>query len=198
MSVDSSSWYFTRGVKELLGNERADQYLKTKQNEDKPAVLPEELNKTIVLSDVSLYWNKLSRSYQSAGEIGIAYIDGHPVNKKYTGYLEITKRRSGDYIDLYIEIEKDNWYYFGYTRGVMQAYSSNPGFTNIIENLALRHRRSSEGGNERYVYMIASDSKLEQFFKTYNNYTQGIEYVPLPDEPVTGEEVITGDTSVLE
>jgi hypothetical protein len=197
--VDSSSWYFTRGLKELLGNERAKQFLTTAAKDDKDFDLPEELDKTIVLSEIMLNWNKLSRSYQSAGEIGIAYIDGKPVNKKYTGYLEITKRRSGDYLDLYIELEKDNWYYFGYTRGVMQAYSSNPEFINIIDNLALRHRRSGEGGNEnRYVYMIASDSKLEEFFKTYSNYTQGIEYTPAPDEPVTGEEIITGDTSVLE
>jgi hypothetical protein len=194
MNVDSLSWYFTRGLKELLGNERANQFLTTLPKEDKKSALPEELNKTIVLSDVRLNWNKLSRSYQSAGEIGIAFIDGRPVNKKYTGYLEITKRRSGDYLDLYIELEKNNWYYFGYTRGVMQAYSSNPEFTDIIGNLALRHRRSNEGGNDRYVYMIASDSKLEQFFKTYNNYTQGIEYVPGPDEPVIGEDPITGDT----
>jgi hypothetical protein len=99
-----------------------------------------------------------------------------PVNKMFTGYLEITKRRSGDYLDFYIELEDKNWYYFGYTRGVMQAFSSDAVFVGIINDLALRHRRMKTASNEtRYVYMIASDTKLEQFFRSYRQHVGSLE-----------------------
>jgi hypothetical protein len=169
--VDSNAYYFNRGLNEFIGKEKADQYRNSYAREGRQVRLPEELQKSFVLSHVSLHWNKESRSYVSRGKIGIASIDGEPVNKLFTGYLEITKRRSGDYMDLYIELEENNWYYFGYTRGVMQAFSSNRAFVDIIGNMALRHRRDrGTSREERYIYMLASDTKIEQFFDTYRNH----------------------------
>lgn len=165
--VDSAAWYYRMGLNELLGKERADNFRQS-SGAKRAEELPGELQKTFVLSDVSLVWNKESRSYISQGKIGVAYINGVPVNRMLTGYLEITKRRSGDFIDLYIEPDDGNWYYFGYTRGTMQSFSSNQDFVNIINNIALRHRRDrGDRGQERYIYMVAPDTKLEQFFRTY-------------------------------
>ncbi len=171
--MDSGNYYFDRGLNELLGQERAEQFRSSPSREGRQARLPEELQKTIVLSHVSLRWDKQSRSYVSQGKIGIANINGVAVNKMFTGYLEITKRRSGDYLDFYVELENNNWYYFGYTRGLMQAYSSNRAFVNIIDDMALRHRRDrGPSREERYVYMLASNTKLEQFFRTYHRHME--------------------------
>ncbi len=172
--VDSLAYYFTRGLKELLGRERAETLTRGNRRENRQLQLPEELEKSFVLSDIKLKWNKETRSYQSQGKIGIAYINNVRINKMYTGYLEVTKRRSGDYLDFYIELDDNNWYYFGYTRGVMQTSSSNPAYIDIINNLALRHRRMKVPAREtRYIYMLATDTKLEQFFKTYRLHKEG-------------------------
>jgi hypothetical protein len=169
--MDSNAYYFSRGINEFIGKEKADQYRNSAAREGRQVRIPDELQKTFILSHVSLHWNKANRSYVSRGKIGVAFIDGMPVNKMFTGYLEITKRRSGDYIDFYIELEENNWYYFGYTRGVMQAFSSNRAFVDIIGNVALRNRRDKgPSREERYVYMLASDTKIEQFLKTYRNH----------------------------
>lgn len=173
--MDSSAYYFTKGLNELLGQKRAGEYLSRSAREIRQARLPGELQKTFVLSDVNLKWNKESRSYRSRGKIGVAYINGVKINRMFTGYLEITKRRSGDYLDFYIELG-DNWYYFGYTRGVMQSYSSNPEFVNIIDDLALRHRRKRVSSSEtRYVFMLATDTKTEQFFNVYRRHLREYE-----------------------
>lgn len=172
-SIDSSAYYFTRGLNHLLGQERANIYRSGRGRELIQSRLPEELAKTFVLSDVNLKWNQARSSYQSHGKIGVAYINGVRVNKMFTGYLEITKLRSGDMLDFYIELDENNWYYFGYTRGVMQAFSSNSDFVTIINDLPLRLRRLSVPSNEtRYIYMLATDTKLNQFLNTYRRQTE--------------------------
>ncbi|MFO7924306.1 MAG: hypothetical protein R6U58_11495 [Bacteroidales bacterium] len=191
--LDSSAYYFGRGLNQLLGPERAESFKNSTGAESRISQLPDELEKTFVLSDINMKWNKETRSYQSRGKIGIAYINGVYVNKLYTGYLEITKRRSGDYADFYIELDNNNWYYFGYTRGVMQTFSSNPEYVNIIDELPLRHRRMRVSAREtRYIYMLATDTKLEQFFAGYRRHLQG-ESGNLQDEELLKEEEETGD-----
>jgi len=185
---DSTGYYRERGLVEMLGPERAASYRQQSESERRQGQLPEELNKTFVLSDVKMKWNKESRSYRSHGKLGIAYIDGVKIDKKFTGYLEITKRRSGDYLDFYIELDSDNWYYFGYTRGVMQTYSSNNAYLGIIDDLAIRHRRMRVSDREtRYVYMLATDTKINQFFRTYRLHLEGRTIV-VPEEELQDEE----------
>ena len=173
-SVEGSAYFFNRGLNEFLGIQEAENFRGRIDIDGNLARIPDELQKALVLSDISLKWDKESRSYRSQGKIGIAYINGMPVHKLFTGYLEITKRRSGDYLDLYIELSPDNWYYFGYTRGVMQAFSTNPEFLRIIEDTPLRHRRMRVPASEtRYIYMLATDTKVSQFFNMYRGNRQG-------------------------
>lgn len=175
--TDPGSFYYTRGLDQLLGKEKAESLRSGYGGQGRQAQLPEELKKTIVISEITLDWNKESRSYRSRGDIGIAYINGVPVNKIFTGYLEITKRRSGDYFDLYIELDETNWYYFGYTRGVMQTFSSNHDYVNIINDLPLRTRKMNVPERETsYTYMLATDTRIDQFFRIYRHNKMGLDY----------------------
>ncbi len=188
--VDPSGYFYKRGLKEMVGEEKAETLTGQFPAQGRQSRLPEELNKTFVLSDINMKWNRESRSYRSHGKIGIAYIQGAPVNKYFNGYLEITKRRSGDYLDFYIELDDQNWYYFGYTRGVMQTFSSNSEYVRIIEDLALRHRRMRVSDREtRYIYMLASDTKIESFFRTYRSHLKGRTLV-LPDDQIKPEKSV--------
>ncbi len=42
-----------------------------------------------------------------------------------TGYLELIRRRSGDVISLYLEINPMQYYFFDYRNGIMQTISSD-------------------------------------------------------------------------
>ena len=176
-TVDEKAYYFTGGLEGLLGRGRAEQFMSPSGNQGRPVQLPEELNKTFVLSDVNLKWNKESRSYRSYGKIGVARVNGVQTDKWFTGYLEITKRRSGDFLDFYLELDDNKWYYFGYTRGVMQTFSSDPEYVGIIRDLPVRTRRMNVPAREtRYIYMLATDTKLAQFFSGYQRHLSGEDY----------------------
>ena len=97
--------------------------------------MPAELAKTIVLNDVKLKWNDQINAYQSYGKIGVGNILNRKVNKYVEGYVEIVRKRSGDLCDIYLKIDDKNWYYFGYSRGVMQTLSSNAKYIESIKRM---------------------------------------------------------------
>ena len=86
---------------------------------------------TMVLTDVHLKWNEETESFQSFGKIGIGNIGEKQVNKLVDGHIEMQRKRSGDVLSIYLEAGKDNWFFFNYKRGLMQAYSSNAEYCKI-------------------------------------------------------------------
>jgi hypothetical protein len=136
--------------------------------------LPQELRHTIVFSELKLKWNDASNSYQSFGPIGIASIDNIQINKRVNGFIELQIKRSGDIMDFYLEIDRRTYYYFGYTRGVMQTLSSNRVFVETIMNMKARDRKMKvERGETSYIYMISTDRKKNNFIRRYQESLEG-------------------------
>jgi hypothetical protein len=132
-------------------------YGATKKGNDK-------LSKTMVLTDVKLKWNADTRSFIGTGPIGIFSLGKFPVNKYVNGYVEITRRRSGDILNLYFELAKGNWYFFTYTAGVMQTISSNEDYNKILSDLKDDKRTLSvKAGEETYQYIISTPEKRLAF-----------------------------------
>ena len=160
-------------IQEFLGDARTEALWKEIEEGGKFLTVPAELSKTIVINNVQLKWNQELRSYQSFGRLEISNIKGNPIHKSVNGYLEISKRRSGDFLDLYIEIDPGNWYYFGYTRGVMVAFSTNNTFNQTLMMPPLKQRQMSlKSGEQSYIYMIATENRLAQFFDRYRRVLQ--------------------------
>ncbi|HYX07879.1 MAG TPA: hypothetical protein VE912_14205, partial [Bacteroidales bacterium] len=127
---------------------------------------------------VHFKWNQQTRSYVSYGKIGIGTIMGHQVNRTVDGMIEIAHRRSGDLMDVYLDIDGKAWYYFGYTRGVMQTQSSNQNYVNIIKGLSNKDRRMKvHSGQTSYIYMLATDRKYNLFMRKYQNRDKAVEPV---------------------
>jgi len=136
--------------------------------------LPAELKHTIVFSELKLKWNDDRNAYQSQGKIGIATIDDVQINKRVNGYLELQIKRSGDILDIYLEIDNRTYYYFGYTRGVMQTLSSNPLYVETIMNMKTKDRSMKVPRNETsYIYMISTDRKKNIFYSRYRDAVEG-------------------------
>lgn len=160
-------------IQEFLGDTRTIALWKEIEESGKFLTIPAELSKTIVINNVQLKWNQELRSYQSVGRIEISNIKGKPIHKSVNGYLEISKRRSGDFLDLYIEIDTGNWYYFGYTRGVMVAFSTNNTFNQTLMLPPVKQRQMTvKSGEQSYIYMIATENRMAQFFDRYRRVLQ--------------------------
>ena len=130
--------------------------------------LPPELKHTIVFNELELKWNDETNSYRSYGKIGIGSINGVQINKRVNGFFELQMKRSGDIMDFYLDIDNRTYYYFGYTRGVMQTLSSNRKFNETIMNMKVRDRKQKATGNETsYIYLNSTDQKKNVFYGKY-------------------------------
>ncbi|KPK87921.1 MAG: hypothetical protein AMS27_00785 [Bacteroides sp. SM23_62_1] len=130
--------------------------------------LPEELKHTLFFSRVDLIWNQETRSYRSTGKIGIGNINGHQIHKMVDGYMELSKRRSGDLFDLYLQLDRTTWYYIGYTRGVLHVLSSNREFNMAINNMKTSQRQLKTKRNEEpYIFVITTAQKRDMFLRSF-------------------------------
>ena len=182
--VNTSTSRYTKDITELLGVKKADEVLTEISLYGKLKNIPDELNHTIFISDVNMKWNQETKSYSSVGQIGLGNIQGVQINRYIDGYLQITHKRSGDYLDLYLKLDKDKYYYFGYTRGVMQVLSHNKDFVNDIQDLSPKQRTMKTKRNETpYSYLISTDSKLHAFLNDFDRYNLRQSSSVVPNEP---------------
>ncbi len=165
-AVDLSSPDYMKNLQELIGRERAEKY----QTElglygEYQSSVP-ELTHTLFFTNVKLVWNQETRSYRSDGKISLGSINGDQINKQVDGYIEFTKRRNGDLVDIYLELDRRNWYYFGYSRGIMSVLSSNREFNAAIEEVKPNQRKMKTPRDEvAYIYSVSDPRKKAMFLR---------------------------------
>jgi hypothetical protein len=142
--------------RQLLGAERATEVIYNLSTFGYLRRVPDELKKSLVLSQIKLHYNPASRSFISEGKIGVSMVAGEPVNKYFDGFMEIVRKRSGDILTIYIEIDRRQWYIFQYSGNLMQATSSNNDYnTMLMEEVSSRKSKGDEQGY-RYINMPTS------------------------------------------
>jgi hypothetical protein len=130
--------------------------------------IPQELIHTLFFTKVDLIWNQDTRSYRSTGKIGIGSINGQQIHKMVDGYMELSKRRSGDLFDVYLQLDRDIWYYFGYTRGVLHVLSSNRNFNLTVGNLKTKQRQlKTKRDEEPYIFIVTTGRKKDMFLRGF-------------------------------
>jgi hypothetical protein len=164
MIMDKS--LYTIALKEKLGLEASDKLISELTLAGTVKKLPEEMAKALVLSDVHLVWDSDLASYVSKGPIGLASVGKESVFAQVKGILQLERKRGGDAMSLYIELDEETWYYINYTRTLMQVYASNPEFNDIVMNTK-EDDRKSKGVKDQdpYTYMLASKRKKEIFLE---------------------------------
>jgi hypothetical protein len=171
-AVDLNRPMYTKGIIELIGKSRFDAMKSELSLFGSVKEVPAELKHTLVFSELRLKWNNESNSWVSVGKIGIASIGNTQVNKRVDGLLELQIKRSGDILDLYLQLDRRTWYYFGYTRGVMQMHSSNSEFLDRMKKLKPNERRMNVTTGESYIYMVSTDVKKNAFLKRYRELSE--------------------------
>ena len=170
--IDVSGINYTRSLREFVGKNEADKIISELNSYGQYRKFPEVLDHTLLLSGLQMSWNKDLRSFISNGSIGIGNIGKLPVNKQVKGYMEIGKRRSGDIINLYIEPEDKQWYYFAYANGTMQVISSNQSFNEKLAGLKEDQRLlKAEKGQPTYQFILGTADKKNTFLRKMRQAT---------------------------
>lgn len=160
---------FEKGLRDVIGKTEADKLIAQANLYGEFKKLPDELKKSLVFNDIKFKWDDVNKRYKSISKIGIGNIGKEQVNKYVDGKVEIVKKRSGDILNIYLEIDKNNWYFFNYTRGMMQAISSDADFNTLIQETKPDNRKAkAEKGQEPYQFMYSSDKKKIDFLRKFD------------------------------
>ena len=164
--IDFKKPGFDKGLREILGKDLSDKVVSQLNLYGKLKKFPDELRKSIFLTELKMKWNQATRSYVSVGKIGLGNIEKNEVNKYVSGRVEFIKKKGGDILNIYIEGDKNTWYYFNYTKGLLQAISSVEAFNTVIQNnKAEKRQQKTEKGETPFVYNLSSTRKKDDFLK---------------------------------
>lgn len=130
---------------------------------------PEALERTIFLADVSMKWDTSTRSYVSFGNIGVASVGKNQVNRYVKGIIEMTKKRNGDDFTIYLELTKDDWFFFNFRNNVLMALSSDLDFNDIIRQEAQSRPEQKRVSKlaRGFSYTVATERKKRDFLRKF-------------------------------
>jgi len=168
--VNYSDPVFRESFRSLLGKAKGEELLGQLGMLGRWRRIPAELLHTIVFTDVKLKWNPETGSYQSVGKLGIGNILDEPVNKKVDGYMEIVHRRSGDSFTFYLELERQGYFFFTYSRGVMQCISGPKyeKFNNMVRSVKEAKRvQQVQPGVAGYQYYPGQYRQVQEFLQRF-------------------------------
>jgi hypothetical protein len=133
--TDPARQTFQRALNEMVGKEKADKLISQQTIYGSYKKFPDELNYTLFFTDVKMNWNQKTHTYISDGKIGLGSIGKEQINKYLTGTIMLERKKSGDVLTIYFELDNSKWYTFSYSNGVMLAYSSNEKFVTTIKEI---------------------------------------------------------------
>ena len=166
-SLDYENSYYEKSLRELVGVESADKIMENLMVSGKIKKMPELLEKPIFIGDIRYKWNPNRKSYVSYGDIGIANINKKQIMKYVKGKIVISKKLTGNDLTIYLQLDKDNFYYFNYKKGLMKVYSSNEDFNKIISETKKDETKSKIKGFPDYQYMLGAAKDVAPFVATY-------------------------------
>jgi hypothetical protein len=156
---------FEKGLTELIGKEKADKLLSELNLYGAFKKIPEELRHTLFFTELKLVWNNTTRSYRSEGPIGLGSIDKTNINRKINGSIEIIHKKSGDAINIYLEPDNAQWYFFSYSRGLMQAISSVSTFNDEINKMKPEKRVSKVKDKADFEFIMSTERAVKNYLK---------------------------------
>jgi hypothetical protein len=157
---------FERGIAEWMGREKADKLIADLNLYGSLKKMPDEMRHTLVISELQLGWENETGTIRSSGPLGISSMDKNSINKRVNGVLEIQRKRSGDLLTIYLEPIKGTWFFFSYSRGLMQAISSVTAFNEEITKLKDDKRKvKGDKGVEDYEFMLSTDRAVKNFLR---------------------------------
>lgn len=130
--------------------------------------LPKELNKSLYFYELNLEWNPETATFLSKGMLGLGNVKHHQVNKLYKGYVELVKDRSGDELNVYLETDIGDWYFFTYSNEMMLTRSSLDDYNIMILEVKTGQKKApAKKEQAQYQYDLASEDDVDNFKKRF-------------------------------
>ncbi|MFH0895888.1 MAG: hypothetical protein V2A54_15750 [Bacteroidota bacterium] len=162
-AVDMNRDTYTRSLALILGQEAADKYMSEVGMSGKVKRLPEAFEHNLFLTQVAMNWNAETQSFVSEGLIGIGNVNKVQLNRQVNGYVELQKKRGGDVLNIYLEDDAKNWYFFSYKNNVMMVITSNTDINTIIKDMKPDDRRLNVDKGKPYAYTLGTDKSKKDF-----------------------------------
>jgi hypothetical protein len=171
--VDLTRHHYQLAMRDLLGEDMARSLERQLALTGAYEEIPPQWQHTIFFNDLPLKWNQQTRSFRYRGKVGIGNIGNIQVNKKVDAYIELVERGSGDVFDIYMQANRNTWYYIAYSPGGLQVLSSNRKFNEIVFNLKAADRRvRAKLGQAQYVYSLAAQHRMQLFMDRFLEYEE--------------------------
>ncbi len=158
-----------KAIVELLDSARAEKIFSNLNSDGKFKRIPKELDKTLVLTDIHLKWDKNQRSLLHSGPVGILMFNGNQVNKSANALIELNRKSSGDIMTIYLEFDDSHWYYFHYRNNVMQIYSGLKEFNDILTALESNKRQFQQEGLPLYQITPGTQRRVDKFKEQFQS-----------------------------
>ncbi len=166
--VDPARETFQSALNEMVGKDKADKLISQLSIYGSYKKFPDELKYNMFFTDLKMNWNQKTKSYISEGKIGLGSIGKEQINKYLTGTIMLERKRTGDVLTIYFELDNSKWYTFSYANGVMLCYSSNEKFTTLIKDLKDDDKVAPDGfdserlGDNKVRYKFTAGSPNER------------------------------------
>lgn len=101
---------------------------------------PKQNPYTFLFSKLNMKWNPEFQSFISTdNKIGVASINGTPINKKLTCHVECKMpSNEDDRLYVYIESPSGSFYFYGYKQGILSITSNNTKFMDELLNMKVK------------------------------------------------------------
>ena len=163
--IDFSNKVFTKGITEILGKDKGDKVIADLNLNGNIKKFPDEFEKTFLITNTEMRYDKVSRSFLSMGKIGLGAINKSEIYKQVPGHIQIQRKKGGDNFTLYFELDPQTWYYFYYFKGVMSVVSSNADFNNTIKELKSKDKKQDVKSGPAFQFNICSPTKKDMFLR---------------------------------
>lgn len=163
--IDFSNKVFNKGITEILGKDKGDKVIADLNLNGVIKKFPEEFEKTFLITNTAMKYDKTSRSFVSTGLIGLGAINKSEIYRQVPGNIQIQRKKGGDNFTLYFEMDPQTWYYFYYFKGVMSVVSSNAEFNNTIKELKSKDKKQDVKSGPGYQFTLCSPTKRDIFVR---------------------------------
>lgn len=164
-AIDFSNKVFNKGITEILGKDKGDKVIADLNLNGSIKKFPDEFEKTFMITNTEMRYDKTSRSFLSVGAIGLGAVNKTEVYKQIPGYIQLQRKKGGDNFTLYFELDPQTWYYFYYFKGVMSVVSSNAEFNNTIKELKSKDKKQDVKSGPGFQFTTCSPTKRDLFLK---------------------------------
>lgn len=133
--------------------------------------VPDELEVPFVFADVSMKWDSNLTSFVSDNTMDLGIILKDQIYAKVRSKMQVMKSKRGNELNLYLEQDPKNWFYFRYKQDVnprMQVYSPVEGYMSIFEEIKEADRELKTKKDEaKYKFEPGSSSAKAIFFERF-------------------------------